>query len=336
MIPRRIFYVWSVFENKKRDVLACMQSWYQTCTDYEIIEINEKSVSYFNFQEELKSNRWFKTVYDRKMWAYVADYIRVKVLYDNGGIYLDTDVSVLKNFDSFLKDSAFVGMQDNKEDGKYDLVEPAILGAQKSNNVLKYLVEFYKNDIWKLPIYSMPDLFNHTLQQLYKKNNIVSFPKREQQVVIRYSDISIYPEKVFIPFRYHENFSRECIKNETHTIHWWGSSWIKPNILYFLKNKHKKIIEKNTNISGYSKTFYLFGIVPILKIFRTENEIRIFNLLLIKINKGKNIMNSNYSLLYEIKLFNLIPIFKILSKEKGTIIKYYIFNILFIKSMSAV
>ena len=113
MIPKRIFYVWGVNDPKKRDVLACMQSWRQNCPDYEIIEINEKSKKYFDFQKELTNNKWFKTVYERKMWAYVADYVRIKTLYENGGIYLDTDVTVIKKFDKFLNDPAFVGMQRN-------------------------------------------------------------------------------------------------------------------------------------------------------------------------------------------------------------------------------
>ncbi len=196
MIPKRIFYVWDANESKKRDVLACMQSWRQNCPDYEIVEINENSVDYFDFQKELQSNKWFRTVYQKNMWAYVADYIRVKVLFDHGGIYLDTDVTVLKNFDNFLSDKAFIGMQDNSTDGKFDQVEPAILGAQKFNKLLRLVLDIYETDIWKLPIYTMPDLFFYALKKLYP-DAILKFSPRTEQKIIEYPDIKIYPEKIF-------------------------------------------------------------------------------------------------------------------------------------------
>ena len=128
-IPKRIFYVWGANEKKRRDVELCILSWRLLMPDYEIIEINENSKDYFDFQEELTSNKWFRTVYENKLYAYIADYIRIKVLYDNGGIYLDTDVSTLKRFDKYLEESAFVGMQSDSSLGSSNL-EPAILGAQ--------------------------------------------------------------------------------------------------------------------------------------------------------------------------------------------------------------
>lgn len=333
MIQKKIFYVWGAAEEKRRDVLACMQSWYQACPEYEIIEINKQSKDYFDFKKELNNNRWFKTIYDRKMWAYVADYIRIKVLHDHGGIYLDTDVTVLKNFDKFLSDPAFVGMQDNAIDRSHDLVEPAILGANKSNPILKSILDFYKDDVWKLPIFSMPDLFNYALKKLYGKNT-VPFKKKEDQTVIKYPDIYIYPEKIFIPFRFREKFSQDCIKNETHTIHWWGSSWVRREILFFLENKHKMSAENLEKIEGYIRTFYLFCFLPVLKVFVTKDEVRIANIPLLKIDREKRIESSNYSLVYEIKLFNCVSLFKVLTKGNNVKRKYCIFNIPVLKISS--
>ena len=105
MIPKRIFYVWGANEPKGKAELMCLFSWFQNLKDFEIIEINDNSTEYFNFQEELKNNKWFKTVYDRKMWAYVADYIRIKTLYDNGGVYFDTDVMAIDRKSTRLNSS---------------------------------------------------------------------------------------------------------------------------------------------------------------------------------------------------------------------------------------
>lgn len=239
MIPKRIFYVWGVNDPKKRDVNVCIQTWRQIMPDYEIIELNEDNKEYFDYEKELKENKWFRTVYENKMWAYVADYIRIKVLYEHGGIYFDTDVSAVKPLDKFLKEKCFVGMQDSISDGHADYVEPAILGAQKGNKFLKFILDIYNDDIWKLPIYTMPELFFYGIKTLYS-DHVKPFEKREKQKAIKYDDITIYPEGVFIPFRVREKFTSECVTDKTYTIHWWNASWQKPEILNFLNNKHKK------------------------------------------------------------------------------------------------
>lgn len=255
-IPKRIFYVWGAREAKKRDVLACMQSWRQMCPDYEIIEINEESKKYFDFEGELKRNKWFRTVYQRKLWAYVADYIRIKVLYDNGGIYLDTDVTVIRNFDDFLKYPSFVGMQNEK------YVEPAILGSQKGNKLLKRIIQFYDERIWKEPIFTMPEIFSRMFEESY---NLKGFPCKEEQVVLNLLDISIFPERIFIPFRYQEEFKPECVAQDTVTIHWFGGSWLTDDALFFLMNKHKidiNQIRKKKNHIKY-KILKLFTVLRI-------------------------------------------------------------------------
>lgn len=320
MIPKRIFYVWGYKEPKKRDVLACMLSWRQNCPGYEIIEINENSTQYFDFQGELKRNKWFAAVYKRKMWAYVADYIRVHVLYGYGGIYLDTDVSVIKNFDEFLHDPAFVGMQDNAAEGKHDFVEPAILGAEKNNQFLKQLVDFYEEDVWKLPIYAMPDLFAWALKRMYG-NAVKHFPARAEQKVIKYDEMHIYPEKVFIPFRFSETFSPECITEQTHTVHWWSGSWLRPEVMYFLNNKH---LGKAIASDGYLRTVYIL-FVPI-KIFITDDAVKIANFTIFSKKVFSKISNAEYTDVYELKLFGKFPFFKI--SQKGTRKKYYVFNTL--------
>ncbi len=233
-IPKRIFYVWGAKEPKRTDVNLCIKTWQYAMPDYEIIEINEESTEYFNFQKELEENKWFKTVYERKMYAYVSDYVRIKTLYDNGGIYLDTDVTTIKSFEPFLNEPAFVGLQSDK-DITHDIVEPAILGAQKGNEFLGQIKDFYSQDIWSLPIYNMPQIFGHFIKINF--GNFVNRPREEQEIV-RYNSLTIYPERYFIPFRYGEKFVPKCIKEDTYSIHWFGASWIKPEIIFFLENKH--------------------------------------------------------------------------------------------------
>lgn len=261
MIQKRIFYVWGANDAYKRDMLVCIQTWRQILPDYEIIEINENSTQYFNFQEELKTNRWFRTVYNKKMWAYVADYIRVKVLYDNGGIYFDTDVSVIKSLDKFLSQDCFVGIQSS---GKNSYTEPAILGAQKGNPFLGDVVKFYDDGIWKEPIYTIPQIFAKFLKLRY---NIYEFPPKNQQKIIHLNDITLYPERFFIPFEFGQQFTPECIEDDTYTIHWFGGSWCRPDIEFFLKNKHLE-----TSNNEYSPgQWRLLGVIPII-FLKSEDE----------------------------------------------------------------
>ena len=239
-IPERIFYVWGADEPKRRDVNLCLLTWYQLLPDYEIIEINENSKKYFNFEEELNNNKWFRTVYENKLYAYISDYIRIKVLYENGGIYLDTDVSVLKPFGNILNNAAFVGIQNDSKTNP-NIIEPAILGAQKGNFILKKILDFYENDIWNLPIYTMPQIFQYVLNKEYGQ---IEAPQKHEQQIIKLKDITIYPEAFFIPFRYGEEFNIKCLEENTYTIHWFGGSWVMDNVLYFMKNKHKQELNK--------------------------------------------------------------------------------------------
>lgn len=233
-IPKRIFYVWGAGEAKRPEVQKCIDTWKQFLPDYEIAELNEDNKEYFDYDHELKTNHWFKTVYSRKMWAYVADYIRIKALYEHGGIYFDTDVSVVKNMDKFLHNPAFVGMQSSSLDGYGDFVEPAICASQRGNKFFEQIVRFYDRAIWTESVYTMPRVFDHFLREY----QIFPFPIKSEQQIIKLPDLTIYPERYFIPFRFRDKFSDECIESDTHTVHWWGASWVKEENAKFLNHKH--------------------------------------------------------------------------------------------------
>ena len=248
-IPKQIFYVWGANEPLKPDVEKYIATWKKHLPDYKIIQIDESNKTYFDFEKELRENKWFRTVYERKMWAYVADYVRIKVLFEHGGIYLDTDVEVIKPFGDILNNPAFVGIQESSADGNNDLVEPAILGAQKGNLFLARILSYYDNLIWEKDIYTIPNIFAYFL----KEYNISPFPEKSQQKIIKLADITLYPEEYFIPFRYKTEYQESCIEENTRTIHWWGASWLKPDVLYFLENKHKMSVENITNTYEQNK-----------------------------------------------------------------------------------
>ncbi len=226
MIPKRIFYVWGYGEEKSQIANICIENWRIMLPDYEIIEVNEKTPEWFDFDYEYENNLWFKTVYDLKMWAYVADYIRVKTLYDHGGIYFDTDVTVYKNFNDLLETKMFIGNCLN------NIPELAIFGVQIKHPILEAMFKFYQDDIWQSPIFIITKIFKHKLYELYKLepslNNIV------------YNDyITIYPPEYFNPYHFDIEFNHNCITTNTYSVHWLGASWHSKKNLFFLTNKHR-------------------------------------------------------------------------------------------------
>lgn len=100
-IPKTIHYCW-FGNNKKKDLHErCIQSWKTKCPDYEIIEWNETNYN-------VHKVRYMSEAYKCGKWAFVADYARLDILYDYGGIYLDTDVEILQNLDILLREKGFI------------------------------------------------------------------------------------------------------------------------------------------------------------------------------------------------------------------------------------
>jgi mannosyltransferase OCH1-like enzyme len=104
MIPKKLHYCW--FGNKKmpQRLLRCIKTWQLTMPDYEIKRWDESNTN-------MNSNVFVEESYNVKKWAFVTDYIRLFALYNEGGIYLDTDVIVTKRFDDFLQDDFFSAVE---------------------------------------------------------------------------------------------------------------------------------------------------------------------------------------------------------------------------------
>lgn len=266
MIPRRIFYVWGAGEKKPRDVQVCIQTWRQVMPDFDIIEINQDDTRFFNFAENIQRNKFFKIMYENRLWAFIADYIRVRVLHDHGGVYFDTDVSAVQSLDKFLADDAFVGMQSSTH------TEPAILGARAGNAFLKKVLDFYENDFWRLPIYTIPEIFRYILARDY---GIGDFPPRQSQHLIHGADITIYPERVFIPFRGTDEFTPSCVCGDTHTIHWFGGSWTKTAVMDWMRNKHIRPdapLDMSGNIVSQTRLCVPMTKLGLIKVVRYPNQ----------------------------------------------------------------
>lgn len=104
MIPKKIHYCWFGGNPLPKTAIKCINSWKKHCPDYEIIEWNEQ-----NF--DVNQNPYTKMCYEQKKFAFLSDYVRLLVVYQNGGLYFDTDVELIKNPNFLLANEAFFGFE---------------------------------------------------------------------------------------------------------------------------------------------------------------------------------------------------------------------------------
>jgi len=130
LIPKIIHYIWVGGKEKPVDIKRCMATWKKHLEGYKVIEWNES-----NF--DIEQHPFVKAAYEAKKWAYVSDYIRAYAIYNYGGIYLDTDILLLDNFDDFLNYRAFVGF----ENPNYPFT--AAFGAEKGHPLVKDMLDYY-------------------------------------------------------------------------------------------------------------------------------------------------------------------------------------------------
>ena len=242
MIPKKINYIWLGGGNKSNFTNICISTWYEHLKDYKIIEWNETNLDLEKLCDE---NRFFKECYKRKLWAFMADYLRLYVLYNHGGIYLDVDVQVLKNFDDLLDNKVFIGYEYFSRDRDDCVTEgTGVIACEPGNAIIKECLDYYDKEIWNTDVYYIPTIFT------------LIFRKAKQE------DFKIYPVDYFAPYDYRKTFNPMCITENTHTIHWFTASWHEnKNIGLFLETKHirnpiKKKLVQIKKLLGYYKRKY--------------------------------------------------------------------------------
>ncbi|MEG0180812.1 MAG: glycosyltransferase [Peptostreptococcaceae bacterium] len=232
MIPKKIHYVW-IGGPKGNLENICINSWREKLPDYEIIEWNEDN---FDIEKEIKGKKFLEECYKRKLWAFISDYIRLKALYEEGGVYMDTDMQILKDITHLLDSkNVFFGYEDEKH------ISAGIIGAVKGQKVFKDLLNFYEKDILDTELFTIPKIITKVIEEKYKKIDYNTYEDK----------IYVYDKQYFYPFSYKEEFSYECIKEDTYGIHWWGKSWGKKRN-YFLESKH---LNGPNKLIKYSKIF---------------------------------------------------------------------------------
>ena len=226
MIPRIIHYCW--FGRNPKPALAekCMKSWETHCPDYEIIEWNED-----NFDLSA-CPLYVRQAYEAKKWAFVTDYVRLKVVYDHGGIYMDTDVELLKAPEKFLSYSAYFGF----EDGVH-VATGLGFGAEKEHPVLKELMDDYDTiafvrDDNSVNYTTCGEINTHVFENYGLQCN------NKKQLLK--GDILILPTEYLCPVNYHTDILKKT--RRTVSIHWFAKSWMTEESRLEHQKRRKQVI----------------------------------------------------------------------------------------------
>ncbi|MBO5417835.1 MAG: hypothetical protein J6A50_04420 [Clostridia bacterium] len=133
MIPKKIHYCWFGHNEKPEIILKCIESWKKFCPDYEIIEWNEDNI-------DVHCCPYSSRAYKEKRWGYVPDPLRFKIIYENGGVYLDTDAELIAPIDEYLQHKAFFGYATATEIGS-----GLGFGGEQGNPFIKTMMDHYFN-----------------------------------------------------------------------------------------------------------------------------------------------------------------------------------------------
>ena len=223
-IPKIIHYCWFGGNPLPELTIKCIESWKKFCPDYEIIEWNEQSF-------DINCSDYAKEAYEAKKWAFVSDYCRFYILNKQGGIYLDTDVELIKPIDDLL-DCSFVGFE-----GKSVVASGLIRGIVPNDVVCQRMLDSYNSDHFLLDDGSF---------------NLKTVCERETEILQEYGlktdgslqtviNTKVFPSEYFCPL---DNVTWNLnITENTYSIHHYDSSWISEERKYAkeFRKRHKHI-----------------------------------------------------------------------------------------------
>lgn len=207
MIPKIIHYCWFGRGEIPQMAINCIESWHKYMPDWEYRLWNED-----NF--DVSSNLYTKEAYDAKKFAFVTDYVRLFALNTYGGVYMDTDVEILKPLDDLLNLTAFTGYEGSKH-------KPPVTGIMASESNGKWISEqldYYENRHFLLDDGSMDLTTNtQTISRIMRTNGFAADGKYQV-----YKDLHIFPVDYFCP----RQTTGEYLKTEnTYCDHHFMGSW---------------------------------------------------------------------------------------------------------------
>lgn len=236
-IPKRIHYIWFGNGEKSELIKKCIASWKKYLKDWEFIEWNENNY-------DIKKCEYIKEAYQEKKYAFAADYARFDILYEYGGVYLDTDVELLKAIpEEFLKYNGFTGVESNNR-----IAPGLILAVEPHNKIILEIKKIYeKEHFFSIPNQKIKTVVDYTTE-VFEKHGFVT-----DGTFQNIEGIQIYPVEYFCAYDF--DIREFQTTPNTISIHHYTFSWgsKKRKFIGKVKNVIKKIIGTN----NYKKLLYL-------------------------------------------------------------------------------
>ena len=208
MIPKVIHYCWFGGAPKPKAVLRCIDSWKKHCPDFEIREWTEKDF-------DVTQNEYTQQAYEAKAWGFVPDYIRLWIIYNYGGFYLDTDVQVIKDLSPLCKHPAFAGFENQTH-----VALGLGFGAEIENPIIETHMKMYDD----LQFFKEDGTYNKTPSPQYTTRLLKEFGLHEDDNKVQnLGDIIIYPKEYFCPKSFSSGITK--VTPKTYSIHQFDASW---------------------------------------------------------------------------------------------------------------
>lgn len=219
MIPKIIHYCW--FGKGELPPLAqkCIESWKKFMPDYEIKRWDEDNY-------DIRKNQYISQAYDARKYAFVSDYARFDILHSYGGIYLDTDVEVIKDLTPLIEQGAYVGLE------QLSGINSGLgMAAPSSLEIYKEILNSYENDTFiNQEGENNLETVVVRVSEIFKKHGFI-----EGNGVQEIEGVKIYPAEYFCPMC--QETGKINITKNTYSIHHYASSWMPTHIRFASKMK---------------------------------------------------------------------------------------------------
>lgn len=224
MIPKIIHYCWFGGNPLPESAKKCIASWRKFLPDYEIKEWNES-----NF--DVKKSKYTNEAYRLKKYAFVSDYARLCALYNEGGIYFDTDIDVKKSLTPLLNNKSFIGWE-------ADYIGTGVMAAEPHQKWIKDVLDTYTGHgfiLWSGKLNNEPNPYRVT--RILKRYGLVI----DKKYALLKDDIVVYPFEYLCA--HYEDRTKYLITDNTYCVHQYEGSWTDKNVSVI-----DKILKRYTNL----------------------------------------------------------------------------------------
>lgn len=206
LIPKIIHYCWFGGNSMPKCFLENIDTWKRCCPDYEIKQWNETNY-------DISKNRYMLQAYEKKKWGFVPDFARLDIVATQGGIYLDTDVKVIRSFDSLLQFGLFCGFE-----SKTRVNFGQGFGAVKGHSVIEMMRKEYE----KLDFLNSDGTMNMEPSPVYQTRTLEQLGLIVNGMLQQIEDMIIFPPEYFSPVN---EFGYGLPTHNTFSIHQYDGSW---------------------------------------------------------------------------------------------------------------